>query len=646
MMRTPSVCCAALLALFTAAPLPAAEKGGRYALLVGVRQYDRSQLTPLSYTENDVTVLAEVFKAGGYRRVVLLTQSRGAFEARYLPTAANVRRELKGLLEDRRDDDMVVVAFCGHGVQFAGSDEPYFCPMDARLTDKKTLISLSEVYSELKECKARVKLLLSDACRNDPLPRATRGDLGPRVFAPTKAERKKPPENVIALFSCSAGEAAYESKDLQHGVFFHYLIQGLRGKATLKGGKTVLLGTLTDYVQREVSDFVKEEVGADVRQRPELVGRYSDSVPLLEVSPASRADPRLVKELIDRGLKHLETNEYRKVIDVTNRALKISGDSALALAMRAHALDYLGDHDKALVDANKALDLDPNMAAAYFTRGNIYLHQKAPARAVTEYTKALERNPRHLLARYNRGRANVRLKYHTRAIRDFTEALRLNPRYAHAYHARGLSHGARKDPDAALADFTRAIEVDPKHASAYADRGLIHAIKGDDSAALADYNQAIRLNSKLTLAYNLRGSVHARRQDNAKALADFTEAIRRQPSFVPALYNRGLIFFKKKDYRTALVDLNEALRHDDKHARAYNLRGVTWSWLGKMELAVADYTRAIKVDSSDPLFYRNRAKAYKKLGQKQKAADDLAMAKKLNAARPKGNGKQRGPNAQ
>jgi tetratricopeptide (TPR) repeat protein len=90
---------------------------------VGVRQYDKVELRNLDYTENDVTVLAKMLRAAGYRRVVLMTQTHGAAQARYLPTAANIRRELRGLLEDRRPEDTVIVAFCGHGLQFKGSDE-------------------------------------------------------------------------------------------------------------------------------------------------------------------------------------------------------------------------------------------------------------------------------------------------------------------------------------------------------------------------------------------------------------------------------------------------------------------------------------------------------------------------------------------
>ena len=55
-----------------------------------------------------------------------------------------------------------------HGVQFSGSEESYFCPADARLADRSTLIPLDEVYADLEACEAGFKVLLVDACRNDP----------------------------------------------------------------------------------------------------------------------------------------------------------------------------------------------------------------------------------------------------------------------------------------------------------------------------------------------------------------------------------------------------------------------------------------------------------------------------------------------
>src|SRR5215472_12742596 len=160
------------LSAVVAVPAYPQEPGEKYALLVGVRKYAKtSELRELHYPERDMEDLARVLRDGGYRpeNVMLMTQTAGADNTRFLPLAANIRKELKALLRNRIKADSVLVAFAGHGLQFRGSDEVYFCPADARPDDKATLISLDEVYQALAGCQAQLKLLLSDACRNDPV---------------------------------------------------------------------------------------------------------------------------------------------------------------------------------------------------------------------------------------------------------------------------------------------------------------------------------------------------------------------------------------------------------------------------------------------------------------------------------------------
>src|SRR5438477_279927 len=64
---------------------------------------------------------------------------------------------------------VTLIPLAGHGVQFKDDPDHYFCPADAKIADKATLISLNEVYAALEKCPASVKVLLVDACRNDPL---------------------------------------------------------------------------------------------------------------------------------------------------------------------------------------------------------------------------------------------------------------------------------------------------------------------------------------------------------------------------------------------------------------------------------------------------------------------------------------------
>ena len=283
----PRIAPALLLAALTVAPAlaqPGTRRGEKYALLVGVKAYDPNELHDLAYSEADVTGLATVLKAGGYEpaNVVLMTQSLGATKPRLLPLAANIRKELRLLLQDLEPADSVVVAFAGHGVQFAGEKSTYFCPADAKLADRSTLIPLDDVYKELEASKAGLKLLLVDACRNDPRTKNSRSRAEVELESLNRPQVVPPPGGVLAFFSCSEGEKAQEYEELRHGVFFHFVIQGLGGEADLDGDGLISPEELAQFAKRRVRDYVREKNG--VRQMPELRGTSRDLVPLVRLS--------------------------------------------------------------------------------------------------------------------------------------------------------------------------------------------------------------------------------------------------------------------------------------------------------------------------------------------------------------------------
>jgi formylglycine-generating enzyme required for sulfatase activity len=249
-------------------------KGRKYALLVGVKDYDHHKLAPLRYTENDVVELAKLLRPAGYD-VTLLSDS-----AKVKPTGANIKKALTALLAKKSRDDTVLVALAGHGLQLAvkeggkEKDVSFFCPSDAQLNDADTLVSLEKLFQDLDDCAAGVKLLLVDACRNDPGARGARNldvDTVPR-----------PPRGIAALFSCASGQRAFETKELGggHGVFFHFVLEGLRGQAKDADGE-VNWGSLSNYVTRQVNHQVPKLIGGGARQTPHEVRNLVGESPVL-----------------------------------------------------------------------------------------------------------------------------------------------------------------------------------------------------------------------------------------------------------------------------------------------------------------------------------------------------------------------------
>lgn len=329
-----TVLCASL---FASTRQCVAQTGEKYALLVGVREYDKNELRSLPFSEADVEGLARLLRDSGYRpeNVVVMTQSIGAKKPRFAPVAANIRKELELLLEGRAEGDSIVIALAGHGVQFREDEDSYFCPTDSKLADKSTLIPMGSIFKSLEGSKANLKLLLVDACRNDPQADNSRARNTVKLESVTRPQKQTLPGGVAALFSCSAGERAFEHAELKHGVFFHFIIQGLGGEADFDHDKVVTLPELQQYAMKRVPDFVRAEYG--VTQTPDLRGKTRGLFPLLKLDQPSASQTSTTKlrvmgqsiasrQIVQKHIEILENRHYfeKKIDDeVASRWLDI-----------------------------------------------------------------------------------------------------------------------------------------------------------------------------------------------------------------------------------------------------------------------------------------------------------------------------------
>ncbi len=261
----------------------------QFAFLVGVRDYSlHNELTSLRFTEDDVHTLARTLYSSGVpqENIVLMTQKMAAGKARLFPRSDQIRKEFGLLLSELDTDDSIIVGFSGHGLQFKGDPVNYFCPLDAKPEDKSTLISLSDIYESLNRCQARTKLLLVDACRNDPLTQVAKS--AKRIELEQVSSRMPPvlAGGTVAIFSCSATQQSFESPDLKSGVFFHFVNRALAGEADDDGDKTVDLIELEYFTIKSVQKWARINMGKP--QIPERLGRAIGAMELVKLGRSSR----------------------------------------------------------------------------------------------------------------------------------------------------------------------------------------------------------------------------------------------------------------------------------------------------------------------------------------------------------------------
>ena len=173
----------------------------RYYLGISVEKYEHRALKPLQFCDEDISEMGDLLAEHGYE-IKVLSEASAKKDPKLAPTKENIEREIEAFRTKATAADTMVLALAGHGLQFAGQSDAYFCPQEGLPfpDETKTLVSVGHIYRQFEKSKAGTRIILVDACRNDP--DSTRG----RGFDATTGPAV--PQGVAALFSCAASQQA------------------------------------------------------------------------------------------------------------------------------------------------------------------------------------------------------------------------------------------------------------------------------------------------------------------------------------------------------------------------------------------------------------------------------------------------------
>ncbi|MEQ8791499.1 MAG: SUMF1/EgtB/PvdO family nonheme iron enzyme [Pirellulaceae bacterium] len=285
-------------------PPPVEPLAGRWALLIGVDDY--TELEDLRFAGADMRALRERLIASGFPERQVFLMHDDADESHYRPIRENIEKQLKLVMGLAEQGDLVLVAFSGHGVHLDGKS--YLCPTEADLNrPKETMVPVDTFYQQLRGAPADLKLMLVDACRDDPRPP------GRRSAAPLPSKQEfnstfeRPPEGLVLLSSCRAGQVSVEDEEFGHGVFMHFVLRALEGKADGDGDGAVSLGELSRYSAGETKVYVARKFNEF--QTPGLRGDLSIEALDFPLRAAS-AKPELTNSL-GMKLNLIPAGEFR-----------------------------------------------------------------------------------------------------------------------------------------------------------------------------------------------------------------------------------------------------------------------------------------------------------------------------------------------
>jgi uncharacterized caspase-like protein len=187
----------------------------RVALVIGNSAYQN--VGRLTNPANDAAAITATFKDANFDIV----------DSRRDLSTTEMRKALREFTNKARDADVAVVYYAGHGIEVDGTN--YLIPVDAQLeTDTDVFdetFSLDRILVAVEPAK-QLRLVILDACRDNPFAKTMKRTLGSRAVGRGLAKVEPSSPNTMIAFAAKAGSTASDG-DTKNSPFAAALVNHL-----------------------------------------------------------------------------------------------------------------------------------------------------------------------------------------------------------------------------------------------------------------------------------------------------------------------------------------------------------------------------------------------------------------------------------
>ncbi len=322
-----------LLAFLLVAGPQSLMAASRVALLIGNQGYHT--VGALNNPFNDVALMKKSLETAGFDSVTTVLDAN----------INTLRKALRSFEDIASGADVAVVYYSGHGMEMNGTN--YLIPVDAVLESDKDVedetISLDRVTRAL-EGASKLKLVILDACRNNPFLETMARSISKRALHRGLARVEPESSNMLVAFAAKAGSEALDGEGSNSPfatALSKYLIEpGLDIR--------IALGKVRDEVLKlthaQQEPFVYGSLGGaqivlNINQLNVAVNTGNDKPPQ-PAAPLSTAaaDWQNIRDLADQELltafldKHGDDPVYRMLAEKKIRQLEQESGSTGAVA--------------------------------------------------------------------------------------------------------------------------------------------------------------------------------------------------------------------------------------------------------------------------------------------------------------------------
>ncbi len=245
----------------------------KYAVIIGINDYESDFIQDLNYSEADARYLYDMLIRFGRYDPNHIKMLLGA-DATY----ANIKDKIYWLGDVARDEDDVFFYFSGHGTRIEDRDDneddkmdEAFCPFETDLNRESSVILDDEIGHWFNRIRSKQIIVVLDCCHSGGAAGRSVEDKGSRGLEMAGNAQSKgfleadvnpyakdiTAKNKFIISASDAHEQSFENPQLGHGVFTYYLGEAIRGNADENHDKLIKAHELYDYTREKTLAFAK-----------------------------------------------------------------------------------------------------------------------------------------------------------------------------------------------------------------------------------------------------------------------------------------------------------------------------------------------------------------------------------------------------
>jgi uncharacterized caspase-like protein len=173
-------------------------------------------------------------------------------------------------IKNLAEDELFIFYYAGHGFHGAGGNRLSTYDTNRTNIEDTSLSMRDDLLERLADSECRQALVFVDACAEKFSGVVSSRDVISNLDAEEVREFLENAWYLGVFLSCSPGEKSYPSATLKHGVWTHFLLEALEGRApaALTRERWLTDFGLRDHLRQEVPRYITREMQVRGSQTP------------------------------------------------------------------------------------------------------------------------------------------------------------------------------------------------------------------------------------------------------------------------------------------------------------------------------------------------------------------------------------------